>query len=888
MTTYDEQFLSRVFDSVTDPFAIYDREFRILKCNQAVMDLFQLPEDQLIGKSCYEVFYHRSAVCDDCHVQEVFNIGEPRLLEKRVPMPDGSERVFEVYSYPIKDHQGLVIQAVEHARDITARKRAEEKLRESEEKYRSLMDHIGVGVSLISPHMEILTLNKQMQDWFPEIDPEKRPLCYKSFNDPPREEVCSYCPTIKTLQDGEVYEAITDTPAGNEIKNYRIIASPIKDKNGKVVAAIESVEDITERKSLEDQLQASRAFSDKIINSITDNLIVVDPRTHTIVQANDAFHSRVGLEPPAAVGMRCHEIMLDRPTPCAESGIVCPMEETIRSKRPALSDKTYPNAEGVDRLLEVATYPLLDAQGEISSIIRLERDVTEKREMEEALTFRSKELQKTQHQLETLFDISRQVSAKDSLPELVRFVKEIGEEVFPKSEILFFLLDGERQRFLDLEDYNFTVVGPLLSGLHELEQSGLVSDFVQYLQDIKELHIMSSEYSNDIPAFLRLISKSYPSWFGFPISTPHQCIGYFLLGSAISQEYPREDLHFIHNLFSQIAGDIHHLVRHETEMNLLRQEVGERTSHGEIIGKSDEMQKIYELIDLVSGSDATVLIAGENGTGKELVAQAIHRESYRGSGPFIVANCSAYSPTLLESELFGHEKGAFTGAIKRKKGRIERAKGGTLFLDEIGDIAPATQVLLLRFLQDHCFERVGGELTLEADVRVLAATNRDLYREVEAGRFRDDLYYRLNVITIDMPPLSDRKEDIPMLCKHFLEKYSLKEGKQIQSFSSSAMQALLDHDWPGNVRQLENAVSHAVILAQGSVVEGRHLPQFLKQVSEEPPSTSLAENERRLILAVLQECNWNKHEAARQLQISRSTLYSKIRRYNLMKATSSV
>jgi two-component system response regulator HydG len=399
---------------------------------------------------------------------------------------------------------------------------------------------------------------------------------------------------------------------------------------------------------------------------------------------------------------------------------------------------------------------------------------------------------------------------------------------------------------------------------------------------------VSSEYSNDIPAFLRLISKSYPSWFGFPISTPTQCIGYFLLGSTSSQDYSREDLHFFHNLFSQIAGDIHHLVRHETEINMLRNDVAERTSHGEIIGHSDEMQKIYELIDLVSGSDATVLIAGENGTGKELVAQAIHRESHRGSGPFIVANCSAYSPALLESELFGHEKGAFTGAIKRKKGRIERAKGGTLFLDEIGDIAPATQVLLLRFLQDHCFERVGGEQTLEADVRVLAASNLDLYKEVEAGRFRDDLYYRLNVITIGMPPLRDRKEDIPMLCKHFLEKYSLKEGKQIQSFSSSAMQALLDHDWPGNVRQLENAISHAVILAQGSVVEGRHLPQFLKQVTEEPPSTSLAENERRLILAILQECSWNKHEAARQLQISRSTLYSKIRRYNLMKTTSSV
>jgi DNA-binding NtrC family response regulator len=243
---------------------------------------------------------------------------------------------------------------------------------------------------------------------------------------------------------------------------------------------------------------------------------------------------------------------------------------------------------------------------------------------------------------------------------------------------------------------------------------------------------------------------------------------------------------------------------------------------------------------------------------------------------------------LLESELFGHEKGAFTGAIKRKKGRIERAKGGTLFLDEIGDIAPATQVLLLRFLQDHCFERVGGEQTLEADVRVLAATNLDLYREVQAGHFRDDLYYRLNVITIDMPPLRDRNEDIPLLCRHFLEKYSFKEGKQANSFSSGAMQALMDHDWPGNVRQLENAISHAVILAQGQVIRRKHLPQFLRQAAPDPPSTSLAENERRLILGVLQESDWNKHEAARQLQISRSTLYSKIRRYNLKKGTLSV
>ncbi|MCJ7685546.1 MAG: sigma 54-interacting transcriptional regulator, partial [Desulfobacteraceae bacterium] len=185
--------------------------------------------------------------------------------------------------------------------------------------------------------------------------------------------------------------------------------------------------------------------------------------------------------------------------------------------------------------------------------------------------------------------------------------------------------------------------------------------------------------------------------------------------------------------------------------------------------------------------------------------------------------------------------------------------------------------------QDHCFERVGGEETLEADVRVLAATNRDLFKEVEAGRFRDDLYYRLNVITVQLPPLRNRKEDIPPLCNHFLEACKIKEGKNIDAFSPGAMQILMDYDWPGNVRQLENTVSHAIILTQGQEIERNHLPQFLKQSVPEPSTNSLAENERRLILGVLQESNWNKHEAARHLKISRSTLYSKIRRYGLEK-----
>jgi transcriptional regulator with PAS, ATPase and Fis domain len=248
-----------------------------------------------------------------------------------------------------------------------------------------------------------------------------------------------------------------------------------------------------------------------------------------------------------------------------------------------------------------------------------------------------------------------------------------------------------------------------------------------------------------------------------------------------------------------------------------------------------------------------------------------------------VANCSAFASNLLESEIFGHEKGSFTGAFSRKKGRIDLAHNGTLFLDEVGSVSIDTQVLLLRFLQNHCFERVGGEQTIRADVRVLAATNRDLQQEVQAGRFRSDFFYRLNVISVHLPPLRERREDIPLLSNHFLKHHSLAEGKQVAQFTPEIMQTIMNYDWPGNIRQLENAIHHAVILAQGGSIKRNDLPDFLTRTPDTAISDSLVENERRLILRVLRESRWNKHEAARRLEISRSTLYSKIHRHNLYK-----
>ena len=326
------------------------------------------------------------------------------------------------------------------------------------------------------------------------------------------------------------------------------------------------------------------------------------------------------------------------------------------------------------------------------------------------------------------------------------------------------------------------------------------------------------------------------------------------------------------------------LMREKDKNILLSQALEKRYSFTNILGKNTRMQEIFELISDIANTDSTVLIQGESGTGKELIARAIHFNSHRKTKPFVVTNCSAYSQNLLESELFGHEKGSFTGAIRRKIGRFEMADGGTIFLDEIGEVSPPTQIFLLRVLQDHRFERVGGEETLEVNVRVIAATNKNLTEEMKKGTFREDLYYRLNVIPIFVPPLRERKDDIPLLASHFLSKLSHERGKEVTSFSHEVMEIFLGHAWPGNVRELENVIDHAIIIAKQDRILPKDLPQsLLQRPLPTQESTTLQDYEKNLILKTLQETKWNKHKAAKRLNINRSTLYGKMKRFRLEK-----
>ncbi len=321
------------------------------------------------------------------------------------------------------------------------------------------------------------------------------------------------------------------------------------------------------------------------------------------------------------------------------------------------------------------------------------------------------------------------------------------------------------------------------------------------------------------------------------------------------------------------------------ETGRLRKQLSERYSFDNIVGRSPEMQQLFKTVSQVAPTKATVLITGESGTGKELVAAALHHNSERAEKPFIKLHCAALADNLLESELFGHERGAFTGADRRRIGRFEQAHGGTLFLDEIGEISPATQVKLLRVLQNQEFERVGGNQPVQVDVRLVAATNRDLKAQVKAGTFREDLYYRLNVINLHLPPLRERIGDAPTLAIHFLEKYNAENHKSIRGFDDEAMAIVRRHSWPGNVRELENVVERAVVLCSGTQIGARDLPQELRSLGPSQqgrptiPGATMGEIERHAILETLAHVGGSTAAAAEMLGISVRTIQYRLREY---------
>jgi two-component system response regulator HydG len=542
------------------------------------------------------------------------------------------------------------------------------------------------------------------------------------------------------------------------------------------------------------------------------------------------------------VGETCWQVLQDGQTgPCT----FCTKERLLTSDgKPAGVNVREFQKKDTGTWYEVRNRAIRWVDGR-TVVLQIAADVTDRKQTE-------KDLERAHSEMETFCSILKQIGSQRTLNGVAALLMKAVQNIVGSQYTLLHIFNSERNLVFTLME----------AGISTIEDPEMISTAQTVLEGLDGMTIAPKNKFNPplVPDFFPTGRQTI-----IPLLPRNQLEGAFVIACQSDCLCDEKALEMVSLVLDYAAETIAKAVSYEEEIRDLEKRVESTAEFSGLIGKDFKMQVIYKLIEDIAPTDATVLIEGESGTGKEVVAQAIHRRSPRHNKPFVVINCSAYPATLLESELFGHEKGAFTGAIRQKIGRFEQAHGGAVFLDEIGEIAPSAQIKLLRVIQSHRFERLGGEKTLAVDVRIIAATNKDLLQEVKDGHFREDLYYRLNVIPINLPPLKERPNDIPLLARYFLSRFAKEQDKEIQGFTSEAMRLLLDYDWPGNVRELENSIEHATVLTKGGRIEASDLPAIVQTQAG--------------------HCGWVKKEAAQHLGISRTALYDKLKRYQISKPT---
>ncbi len=517
-------------------------------------------------------------------------------------------------------------------------------------------------------------------------------------------------------------------------------------------------------------------------------------------------------------------------------------------------------------------------------------------------------IERSAERLQEIFEAIEE--AYKRLSVLYRISEAINSAVNDPKELLDLIMDstldvikGERGFIMLINEKNI-LVPKVARGMMqtELEDEARTAISWSIARNVMKVHtpVLTDNAQVD-PRFGEqdsVITQNIRSVMCVPLMNRKELLGIIYVDNRLEiGSFSKDDL----NLLTAIADQsgvaianarlIEKIRKSEAELRernkRLELELSQDLHFGEIVGTSKEINKVIELVERVAKTDAGVLITGENGTGKGLLARAIHSQSLRHNKPFVVVDCGSLSNGVLESELFGHERGAFTGAIKQRIGRFELANGGTLFLDEIGDMSITAQMRLLRVLEERVFERVGGTRTISIDVRVISATNQDLLKAIEEGHFREDLFYRLNVVSIELPPLRKRKEDIPLIANHFLQIFANEMGRNIECFDDKAMEKFIAHNWSGNVRELKNVIERAVIMAKNQIVTADDI--FLidksksKTIQENLLGKTLEEIEKEAIIRALENNDWNKTKVAKVLKIADSTLYSKIKKYDIGK-----
>jgi PAS domain S-box-containing protein len=598
-----------------------------------------------------------------------------------------------------------------------------------------------------------------------------------------------------------------------------------------------------------------------VMDSLDAAVYVADLETYEILYGNKYVRDLYG----EVVGKTCWQVLQDGQSgPCG----FCTKERLLTPDgEPAgVHFREFQN-EVTEKWYEVRDRAIRWVDGRMVKL-EIATDITDRKRAEE-------DLERAHSEMDTFCSILKQIGSQRTLNGITSWLMKAVQNIVSSQYMLLHIFNSERNMLFTLSD----------AGISTIEDPELISTAQTILEGLDGMTVAPKN---------KFTPPLVPDYFPterqtiIPLRSQNQLEGAFVITCPPECPCDEKALEMISLVLEYASETIKRAVSYEEEILDLEKRVETTVEFSGLIGKNFKMQVIYKLIEDIAPTDATVLIDGDSGTGKEVVARAIHRRSPRHNKPFVVINCSAYPTTLLESELFGHEKGAFTGAIRQKIGRFEQAHGGTVFLDEIGEIAPSAQIKLLRVIQSHRFERLGGEKTLAVDVRILAATNKDLLQEVINGDFREDLYYRLNVIPIHLPALRERPNDIPLLARYFLSRFAKEQDREIQGFTSEAMRLLLDYNWPGNVRELENSIEHATVLAKGGRIEASDLPAIVQTQAGHTLTDRLPtieEQERNLLVETLEQCGWVKKEAAQHLGISRTALYDKLKRYQISKPT---
>jgi formate hydrogenlyase transcriptional activator len=869
-----DQELQSIFDNSTAVIYVKDRGGRYLRVNRRFEDLFGVSGAEALGKTDYDLFPREMADGYQVHDQEVMRVARSLEFEEIALHRDGLHTYISI-KFPLCDNAGVVYAVAGISTDITERKRAQEALSQSHALFEKFFESSPDAIMSADMEGRILRVNSQMEKLFGYSRGELlgqavELLMPERFRADHPSHRAQYAAQRRSRPMGRGLALYARRKDGSEFP-VDIMLSPLETEKGPLVLSV--IRDITERKMAQESLRQSEERFRLLVDGARDYAIfMLDPDGRVTSWNPGAEHIK-GYRGEEIIGRHFSQFYTQED---ADSGRPADLLKTAAAEGRTENEGWRVRKDGSRFWANVIITALRDDKGQLRGFSKVVRDFTERKRAQEAL----------------LLQITNILVANLDVRRLFAAISASLRQVTPHEFASLALLQaaGKELRVQVLYSYGKGAIAPEAVMPREGSPAAVV------LASHKPL-LINAVHLQDFPSEMTrgFVVEGVASACILPLVSRDQVLGTLNVGSRRELAFTQEDVTLLSQVASQIALAVDNALEFQrvaevkeklTEEKLyLEDELRTEYNFEEIVGESPSLKRVLKQVETVAPTEATVLILGETGTGKELIARAIHDLSPRRNRTFVKLNCAAIPSGLLESELFGHEKGAFTGAIAQKIGRAELAHLGTLFLDEVGDIPLELQPKLLRVLQEKEFERLGSTRTIPVDIRLVAATNRDLAQMVADRHFRSDLYYRLRVFPLRVPSLRERRQDIPLLVHYFAQKHARRMNKRIETIPPEAMQTLTLWDWPGNVRELENLIERAVILSQGPVL---HVPlselRPLVEVEPVPNSASLESAEREHILRVLRGTRGvigGPHGAAARLGLKRTTLNSKMRKLGI-------